>query len=391
MGSILSDIGDSIGIGLTDAKDGVLEMAFGDRRARLVAAQRQLELMAKDLQDTQPIFNELNQAYTEVLQTLVLQAEKFKGTFEFNASGTTVDVLRVAAAIGFSITAVGSSVAAVVGVPGKILQYGARLWALFSPARSTLAATEVEMLVVNVAARGANTAAEGATTVGSVLKVGSSMARFGAQVGKISLVLGIVTTLLQVILAGIEVAHMRNAQKEIDGHLAELKKLLPELQKEFDLVVAALKETYEQLVPEVDGKHVLLVGEGSEQKRLLLEDFFADIRSVAQAIENQGHEDMTAFQNLRARLSANNALLRTTLVPKINASSVDVSTLGEKVLIAFKALASGVPITVVETFAGLDKGLLEQLDAFRVQNQGNGKLPKLQLDGKGNLSIGAAA
>ncbi len=391
MGNIFSDIGDSVGIGLTDAKDGMLEAFNGDRHARLVAAQRQLELMAKDLRDTQPIYNELNQAYSEVLQTLVMQAEKFKGTFEFHASGTLVDVLRMASAIGFSISAVTSGVSAITWIPGKVLQYGARLWALLSPARTTLAATEVEMLVVNIAARGATTAAESATTVSSALRIGTGLAKFGAQVGKITLLLGLVTTLFQVVLGGVEVAHIRNAQKEIDGHMEELKKLLPDLQKEFDAIVVTLQQTYEQLVPLVDGKHVLLICEGTKQKRVCLEDFFYDIRSVTQAILDQGHEDMTAFQALRARLSANNALIRTTLVPKINALTIDVSTLGQKVLIAFNALSNGVPLVVVETFAGLEKELLVQLDTFRLENHGNGKQPKLQLAGDGTLSIGVAA
>ena len=65
MGNIFSDIGDSLGIGLTDAKDGMLEAFSGERHARLVAAQRQLELMAKDRRNTQLTYNGLNQANTE--------------------------------------------------------------------------------------------------------------------------------------------------------------------------------------------------------------------------------------------------------------------------------------------------------------------------------------
>jgi hypothetical protein len=384
--AIETGIGDSIMIGLNDAVAGWHELFTCERKKRLEQTCQQLRFMQQDIRDVQILYGLLTAGYNEVIQHLLLQAQQFKNIFHVEPTGAFAEGVD----IGKRISLFTSGITSVVAT-GSYLAIGtSRLWSLMgrvssTPVNAVASGAEVEMVLIQGIAR-LNAGANVATVASEVTETASTALRVTNMVGKVAFYAGLVAAALQTVLQGIEVANIRNAQKEVESNIQELDTLLKQIKVELLALCGALRATYEGVTKVENGKHVVRLP-GAPERDFLLEDFLADIESLTELITQQNATDDKAFQDVRLRLVQNQATLKAVLVPALTQSMTVLATLQDQVRMAFKMLRRKRPLEEVADTVELEPGLLDQLAAYVEQHPQAVTAPNLFMNKQGNLEL----
>ncbi|MFB4392864.1 MULTISPECIES: hypothetical protein [unclassified Pseudomonas] len=205
-----------------------------------------------------------------------------------------------------------------------------------------------------------------------------------AQVfGKIASMLGVVLNICELILKARGVAEMRRYKQQIDEHIKILNGELPQLGKSIEELVEVMQSLYLPLALQEGDKHV---AQDSRGHRLVLEDFFATIRSLPEVIEAHGSEGRDQVRALIVRLYDQSALARAAFVESSHQRQHGLAVFKAQVDTVVPALRSGVTLEQARgIFTLLPETLLDDLALAAKQPTA----PRLELDHLGEIHVRA--
>ncbi|MGE7992741.1 hypothetical protein ACQKPE_17205 [Pseudomonas sp. NPDC089554] len=209
------------------------------------------------------------------------------------------------------------------------------------------------------------------------------LARCAEVFGKIASMLGVVVNICEVILKARGVAEMRGYKQQIDDNIKALNDELPQLGKSIEELVEVMQSLYLPLALQEGGKHV---AQDSRGHRLVLEDFFAAIRSLPEVLEAHGSEGRDQVRALIVRLYDQSALARAAFVEGSHQRQHGLAVFKAQVDTVVPALRSGVTLEQARgIFSLIPDTLLDDLAQAAKQPSA----PRLELDHLGEIHVRA--
>lgn len=292
--------------GIDDGASGWEELFTGNRKEKLLRAQKRINAIVLDVQDAQALYSEAATAHAEIIKALGHQAAAMKQTIQYAPGATMADLGRISAAMsGFALGG-----AALLELAGTVSTTVA--------AFSTVAAPVMAVAAVAVAA-------------------------------------------IQTIFQGIEVAQMRNEMKRLDGAIQELRGMLPSLLAEFSKLVNLLRQTYEPLSPTQEGRHFVKDAGGN---KYYLEDYFKNLLNVSTIIEHQDNEDRREMQKLTATITHECLVVRTALLDAIQNSTAEIFAMVHKAASIAEAIQDGMTDERIIFYFKVDAPLVSAVHRF---------------------------